>query len=512
MSESRLSWPSTWVLTLLRMAIGWHLLYEGVVKVLSPRWTSEPYLMDSTWRLAEYFRRIAESPGALRAVDLVNVWGLTIIGLVLVLGLATRLSAFLGALLLSLYYVSNPPFVGLKGVAGEGSYLIVNKNLIEAITLLTFVVIPGAWTYGLDRLVSFSRQRRREAVTASSRVAPDANTPAGVGVYGRRQLLRNMMGLPAVGALGYAVYHKRRWDSLEEKRLKEAGVDAVTSPTLKAYAFSTLGDLKGKMTYGQIGKLKVSRVIMGGNLIGGWAHSRDLIYVSKLIKAYHTDERVIATLRLAERCGVNTFLTNPQLNRIILKYWKEAGGHIQYISDCGISGNLRGAPKMSVDAGASACYVHGGMADSMAKEGKAGEIGEVVELIRKEGVPAGIGAHKIHTVKACVEKGIKPDFWVKTLHHHKYWSARPNEESNDNRFCDEPEETIKFMSTLPQPWIAFKVLAAGAIMPDDGFRYAFNNGADFICVGMYDFQIVEDVNIAANVLGSVTGRTRPWRA
>jgi hypothetical protein len=379
--------------------------------------------------------------------------------------------------------------------------------------LLGFVVLPGAWTYGLDRIIGARRRGRREnLIPSSSRNGADTTVAADAWTYGRRQLLRNMVGLPAIGAFGYAVHRKRQWDSLEEKRLKEAGVDAVTSPTLKAYTFSKLEDLKGKMTYGQIGKLKVSRLIMGGNLIGGWAHSRDLIYVSKLVKAYHTDDRVIATLRLAERCGVNTFLTNPQLNRIILKYWKEAGGHIQYISDCGIHNNLRGAPKISVDAGASACYVHGGMADSMVKDGKAGEIGEVVELIRKEGVPAGIGAHKIATVKACVAKGIKPDFWVKTLHHHKYWSARPTEESNDNRFCDEPEETIKFMSTLPQPWIAFKVLAAGAIVPDDGFRYAFNHGADFICVGMYDFQIVEDVNTAANVLANVTGRTRPWRA
>jgi len=105
-----------------------------------------------------------------------------------------------------------------------------------------------------------------------------------------------------------------------------------------------------------------------------------------------------------------------------------------------------------------------------------------------------------------------PDFWMKTLHHHGYWSAR-HSEWHDNMYCNNPEETIAFMRERPEPWIAFKVMAAGAIHPKDAFRYAFENGADFVCAGMYDFQMVEDVNIATGVLGSgVPGRARPWRA
>jgi hypothetical protein len=68
------------------------------------------------------------------------------------------------------------------------------------------------------------------------------------------------------------------------------------------------------------------------------------------------------------------------------------------------------------------------------------------------------------------------------------------------------------MKTLPQPFIAFKVMAAGAILPEDGFRYAFENGADFVCAGMYDFQMVEDVNIACDILNSDLKRERPWYA
>jgi hypothetical protein len=66
------------------------------------------------------------------------------------------------------------------------------------------------------------------------------------------------------------------------------------------------------------------------------------------------------------------------------------------------------------------------------------------------------------------------------------------------------------MGTLPEPWIAFKVLAAGAIKPEEGLKYAFRNGADFVCLGMYDFQIVEDVNIALDALSGAIERQRPW--
>ncbi len=84
-----------------------------------------------------------------------------------------------------------------------------------------------------------------------------------------------------------------------------------------------------------------------------------------------------------------------------------------------------------------------------------------IEEIRANGKPAGIGAHRIEAIKACVDYGIKPDFWVKTCHSYNYWSAQTNQEWNDNKFDFDPEETIRYMGTLKEPWIAFKVLAAG---------------------------------------------------
>ncbi len=68
------------------------------------------------------------------------------------------------------------------------------------------------------------------------------------------------------------------------------------------------------------------------------------------------------------------------------------------------------------------------------------------------------------------------------------------------------------MQTVKKPWIAYKVLAAGAIHPRDGFKYAFANGADFCCVGMFDFQVREDAIIARDILAGDLPRERPWLA
>jgi hypothetical protein len=113
--------------------------------------------------------------------------------------------------------------------------------------------------------------------------------------------------------------------------------------------------------------------------------------------------------------------------------------------------------------------------------------------------------------------GLPVDFYMKTLHSPNYWSATPEDKkgpydlpSHDNMWCMEPERTIEFMKTCAKPWIAYKVLAAGAIQPIDGFKYAFENGADFACVGMCDFQVREDALIANKVLTNLT-RPRPWR-
>ena len=498
-----------WGLVVLRVAVGWHFLYEGITKLLEPNWTAAAFLAESRWFLAPLFRWIVANPPALELVDQLNMWGLTLIGLSLIVGCFTRLTSVAGALLLLLYYVASPPLIGMGSPRAEGNYLLIDKNLIELVLLCVLAVIPTGRYLGLDHLIHAYRKRRVDA-----QATPESE-PSPLSLQRRHMLVRSFATIPVLGGFAWEFARKREYDSLEERHLLSAqgSLDGLTTATTKTFHFANLKELKGKIPTGRIKNLELSRLIAGGNLIGGWAHSRDLIYVSKLIKAYHTDEKVFETLSLAEQCGINTLLTNPQLCRVINKYWRTRGGRIQFISDCALGNDVIKGIDLSIEGGADACYIQGGIADRLYKEGKTDQIAKALDHIRQSGLPAGIGAHLLDTVKECVRLGMKPDFWVKTLHRCDYWSARVGEAENDNIWCSDPEEVMQFMNSLEEPWIAYKVLAAGAIEPKHGFKFAFEGGADFICVGMYDFQVVEDSNVALEALASCdTARIRPWRA
>jgi uncharacterized membrane protein YphA (DoxX/SURF4 family) len=510
-------------LALLRIVIGWHFAYEGVAKLLNPTWTAEGYLRAAEGPLAGVFHWMASNPGVLRWVDLLNAWGLLLIGAALMFGCLTRLAAVAGIVLLALYYIAYPPlFAGQPGVA-EGSYLIVNKNLVELAALVVVALLPAS-RLGLDGIL-FGRRRRNAAWQAPSAAQP-AEPPPEPAMLARRQLLASMTGLPFVGALSLAVLRKHGYVGVEEEqlvaRLGLAGggatpgdghLDATTSPSNPRLVYQTLDDLEGKVPSAPLGGVRLSRIVMGGNLMNGFAHARDLIYVSNLIKSYHNEWRVFETFRIAEACGINAILSNVILAPTIQAYWEKAGGKIQFVAQCKGKDDkaLLDEVKYAIDHGACAAYIQGMAGDTYVEQGRFDWIVRGLQAIRDAGLPAGIGGHYIETIEGCVAEGIEPDFWMKTLHHHDYWSAR-HAEQKDNIWCDQPQRTIELMASLPQPWIAFKVLAAGSIPPRDGFRYAFENGADFLCVGMYDFQVVEDANIALEVLAATQKRPRRWLA
>ena len=87
----------------------------------------------------------------------------------------------------------------------------------------------------------------------------------------------------------------------------------------------------GSLARGKIGKVSISRLIMGGNLIGGWAHSRDLMYAAKLFKSYNNDAKIFETLELAQECGVNTIQIDPSAWGTVLKYTQARATKMQTI-------------------------------------------------------------------------------------------------------------------------------------------------------------------------------------
>jgi hypothetical protein len=275
---------------------------------------------------------------------------------------------------------------------------------------------------------------------------------------------------------------------------------------------------------GKIGKLEVSRLILGGNLLTHYTHSRDLKYVYTLAAHYNTDEKIMETLAKAEASGINTLcMHNPEHPMSVLRrHRKERGGKIQWI----ICPTAPVEPDMAkyrqhvedlVKDGCEAIYLWGVHSDSLVAQGKMDLVAKAVELPKEYGVPSGVGAHDLAVIKACEEKGVKADFYIKTFHTHSYPTAPKPEQIKGayNEFpgywCSDPQATMDLMKTVNKPWIAFKTMAAGAIPPQTAFRYAFLHGADFVLAGMFDYEIEDDVKFANEALARTRERERTWR-
>jgi uncharacterized membrane protein YphA (DoxX/SURF4 family) len=523
MKKDNISRPTGLLMNILRILIGWHFLYEGLSKLAMDNWSSYAYLIESKWLLSGFFHWIIANPTVLAITDFLNIWGLILIGAGLFLGLLTRWASLGGIFLLLLYYVANPPFVE-SSLPSTGYGFFLNLNLVEAGILALILFQKRENVYGIGRMIMRNKAVRQESLFP----AKENNQVSDKVRNSRRELVKDLASVPVLGFALFGLAKKYGWLSFEEQNL--AKTDAMTSATILSVKSRDMRDLKGRVPVGKIKNVEISRIIPGGNLVAGFAHARDLIYVSNMIKNYFTDEKVIETLWLYEACGINTTImrTDDQTIRILEKYRKR-GGKIQWLAQTYPDGEDFTNINKAIDAGAIGAFVMGGIADRLVAENRPDQLAAPIEFIRNQGLIAGTAGHAIQVPMACMKQGIEVDFFMKTFHHDKYWSAHPSENRrefmhdidessldrnhyHDNLWCPSADEVAAFFRESKVPWIAYKVLAAGAIDPEEGFRYAFQHGADFICVGMFDFQVIPNANIVYDLMNQGLKREREWFA
>lgn len=515
-SENKHQLKSTqqWGLVILRIIIGWHFLYEGLVKLFDPGWSAESYLVNTNGLFSGLFHSMASNPSVMSVVNFLNIWGLVLIGLALFLGIFAKPAVWSGILLLIFYYVAYIPFHGKNfGAVQEGHYLLVDKTFIELVTLIVLALFPATLNIGLWNILKKPFNgifKRKNQETSETQSIPVENGS----IKSRRDMLKDLAFIPFLGAFGWAFSGNKKY----------TGADAFSGSTFTLDQKS-LSQLEGKMPMGVLvrGKPPVSRLILGHNILSGTAHARDLIYARSLFRAYNTEKKIIETYLLAEKAGINLFYMSP----VLQTYMKIYGKNIQTWANVVPEKNdINSQVDKLIDQGTDYILIRGATVDNRINEGQIDVIVKCIDYIKSQGYPAGLGAHTVQALIACEEAGIDPDFYYKTMHHDRYWSAIPepnrrypfvsgtfsedHNEFHDNMWCLFPEKTVEYISKLKKPVVGFKVLAGGAIKPEDGFQWAFDNGADFIEVGMFDFQIVDDVNMAIRCFEKAAGRKRQW--
>ena len=282
-------------------------------------------------------------------------------------------------------------------------------------------------------------------------------------------------------------------------------VEAVTSATVKVHEFAALAALKAPFAEKtDIAGVEISRLALGGDLIAGHAHARDLIWTDEFMRRYNSGAALPRTVRYCLHCGIDAVFAEPaflaDMTRAARTGAFAASGTLKFFANCA---NADEAAK-SAAGGAKAVYVRPEAADALARAGDSEALRALFEGVGSCGLPAGIGAEDVETVRFCVDNGIKPDFWVLAFHSTDYPAAKLKTRCN-NIWCVDPKAAAEYMKSRPEPWVAVRCMAGGAFDPAAAYRFAMSGGASAAAIDLVDYRIVETVN-------ALTAKDKPAQA
>ena len=448
------------IATLLRIAIGWHFLYEGLWKLMqTDGWSCVSYLGAAQGPLAPLFKWMASQGWIVAIGDWLVMLGLVAIGLSLMSGVLSRMAAFFGIAFMAMFYCCQPPEPFAEAYSGaDGRFFVIERNAIEAMGLLLIAVTP-CW----------------------------------------RGFLRTLLpGAIALAVFGGCFFMQYRSGAFKK-------VEAVTSATVKVHEFTALAALKAPFAdRSKICGVEISRLALGGDLIAGHAHARDLIWTDEFMRRYNSGATLSRTVRYCLHCGIDTVFAEPQFLTPMLAAASERPSYakidrprspdtppcdFKFFANCADAKDAALAAK----GGAKGVYLRPEAADAFARKGDAAGLKAAFAALRDTKLPVGMGAEDVATVKFCVENGVVPDFWVLAYHSLDYPAATMATRCN-NIWCVDPVAAAAYMKTRPEPWVAIRGLAGGAIDPVKAYKFAVDGGAAAVALDLLDYRIVETVN------------------
>ena len=433
------------LVAVLRIAIGWHFLYEGLWKLMqADGWSCVSYLNVAQGPLAPVFKWMASQGWIVAIGDWAVMLGLVAIGLSLMSGVLSRVAALFGIALMAMFYCCQPPEPFAEAFSGaDGRFFVIERNAIESLGLLVVAVTP-CW----------------------------------------RGFVRTLLpGAFAIAVFGGCFFMQYRMDAFKK-------VEAVTSATVKVHEFTALAALKAPFADKvKIGGVEVSRLALGGDLIAGHAHARDLIWTDEFMRRYNSGATLPRTVRYCLHCGIDAAFAEPQFLAPMLAAAKSVGGNLKFFANCADAKDADTAAK----GGAKGVYLRPETADALAKKGDADGLKALFAELKATGISVGVGAEDVETVNFCAGNGIVPDFWVLAYHSLDYPAATMKTRCN-NIWCVDPVAAADYMKTRPEPWVAIRCLAGGAIDPVKAYAFAVAGGAAAVAIDLLDYRIVETVN------------------
>ena len=439
------------LVAILRIVIGWHFLYEGVWKLMQKgEWSCASYLTAAQGPLAPLFKWMSAQGWIVAMGDWAVQLGLVAIGLALVTGILARVAALFGIVLMAMFYCCQPPEPFATAFSGaDGRFFVLERNAIEALGLLLIAVLP-CW----------------------------------------RGFLRTL--LP--GGIVLAVFGGCVWIQYRAGGFKK--IEAVTSATVKVHEFTALAALKTPFAEKtKLGGVEISRLALGGDLIAGHSHARDLIWTDEFMRRYNSGATLPRTVRYCLHCGIDTAFVEPEFIAPMLAEAGRARAPRTPSRELKLFANCADAKDAALAAqgGAKSVYLRPETTDALAKKGDGAGLKAAFAALRDTKLPVGVGAEDVATVKFCVENGIVPDYWVLAYHALDYPAATMETKCN-SIWCADPVATAAYMKTRKEPWVAIRGLAGGAIDPAKAYKFAVDGGAAAVAIDLLDYRIVETVN------------------